>query len=66
MASNTTMIHKLQQGINLLGGKITYHQTQFYSQDQDRPINIYIVKKATWDEEKKRNINTDFYLIIDT
>ena len=40
-ASNRIMIHKLQNAINQNGGKILYEKSQFFSIDQNRPINIY-------------------------
>ncbi len=52
MASNITNIKKLQQAINLKGYKILYNTSQFYSQKEDRPVTIYHVKQAIWDEDK--------------
>lgn len=61
MPSNTTNIHKLQSAINRKGRKILYGTTQFYSQDQDRPVTIYQLKEAVWDEKKHKNINASLY-----
>lgn len=61
-ASNSTMIHKLQQAINQnFGEKILYNKTQFYSERQDRPVTLYILKKAVWDDERKRNKNIELF-----
>lgn len=61
-ASNSTMIHKLQRAINdKYGQKILYNKTQFYSEQQDRPVTLYILKQACWDEDKKRNRNIELY-----
>lgn len=40
-ASNRTMIHKLQTAINSNGGCLLIDRVQFYSEEQDRPINLY-------------------------
>lgn len=60
--SNSTMIHKLQRAINdKFDQKILYNKTQFYSEQQDRPVTLYILKQAIWDEQKKRNANIELY-----
>ena len=61
MASNSVMIHKLQQAINGKGEKILYSTSQFYSDKQDRPVTIYCVKKAVFDEDKGKNINIELF-----
>ena len=54
--SNSTMIHKLQSAINdKFGQKLLYNKTQFYSERQDRPVTMYVLKKAVWDDNRKRN-----------
>ena len=54
--SNSAMIHKLQQAINVNGGgPLMYNKTQFYSAQQDRPVTLYTVKKAIYDETRGRN-----------
>lgn len=54
MASNSTNIHRLQRAINNKGGTILYNTTQFYSFEQDRPITVYIVRQAFFDEQKQK------------
>ena len=61
MASNSVMIHKLQQAINGKGGKILYNTSQFYSENQNRPVTIYHVKQAIFDEEKGKNLNVELF-----
>lgn len=51
--SNTIMIHKLQTAINNQGGRILYQTSQFYSLKQDRPITVYRINRAVWDEESE-------------
>ena len=45
------MIHKLQQAINGRGMKILYSTSQFYSNQQDRPVTMYQIKQAVYDED---------------
>lgn len=59
--SNIVMVKKLQQAINGKGEKILYTTNQFYSDEQDRPVTIYSIKKAIFNEEKKRNINIELF-----
>ena len=61
MASNSTNIHKLQKALNLRGLKILYSTTQFYSDQQDRPVTMYILKQAVYDEEKGKHVNVDLF-----
>ena len=50
------MIHKLQNAINDKGYKLLYNKTQFYSEQQDRPINLYTIKQVVPpDNPNKRN-----------
>lgn len=61
MASNSTMIHKLQKALNLKGEKILYSTSQFYSDKQDRPVTMYILKKAVFDSEKGKNTTVELF-----
>jgi hypothetical protein len=61
MASNSTNIHRLQQAINAKGGKILYSTSQFYSEQQGRPVTVYHLKTAVYDESKGKNINIELF-----
>lgn len=61
MASNITNIKKLQRAINSKGEKILYTTNQWYSEEQQRPITTYTIKKAVWDPERQRNYNVDLF-----
>ena len=61
MASNSVMIHKLQKALNLKGMKIMYSTSQFYSEEQDRPVTIYHIKQAVWDEKKQKYVNQELF-----
>ena len=52
MQSNSAMIHKLQNAINTkFDAKILYNKQQWYSQEQNRPVNQYVLRKAYMDED---------------
>lgn len=53
MQSNSTMIHKLQNAINSKGHKLLYNKTQFYSEQQDRPVTMYSIKQVVEGTDKK-------------
>lgn len=54
MPSNSTNIRKLQSALNRNGRKILYSTSQFYSMQQDRPITVYMLKEAVYNEETQR------------
>ena len=53
-SSNSVMIHKLQVALNSKGCRIMLNRTQFYSEEQKRPVTIYKVSQAIYDEKSKR------------
>lgn len=56
MRSNSTIISQLQMGLNTqYDAHILYNKTQFYSEEQNRAVNIYTIKKSVWDEDKGKN-----------
>lgn len=59
--SNSVMIHKLQNAINGKGCRLLINKSQFYSEDQDRPITIYYVKQAIYNEQRHRNNNVELF-----
>lgn len=61
MASCSVNIHKLQQAINRHGGKVLYSTTQFYSEKQDRPVTMYVIKQAVYDDETGKNKNIELF-----
>ena len=38
-----------------------YSTSQFYSKQQDRPITMYQIKQAVWDEDKQKNTNVELF-----
>ena len=61
MPSSKLMIRKLQHALNSRGMKVMYCSSQFYSEDQDRPVNIYSIKQAVWSEERQKYVNVEMY-----
>ena len=61
MASNTVMIHNLQKALNLRGMRIMYSTSQFYSEQQDRPVTIYHIKQAVYDSGKQKFVNQELF-----
>ena len=56
--SNSTMMYKLQVALNSKGYKILNSRSQFYSEQQNRPITIYKLSQSVFDEyaHKARHI----------
>ena len=61
MASNSVLIHKLQQALNTRGLRIMYSTSQFYSDTQDRPVTVYHIKQAVWDDDKGKFQNVELF-----
>ena len=61
MTSNSNMIKKLRSAINSKGCKLLYSTSEFYSEEQHRPITIYYIKEAQWDAERGRNRNVELF-----
>lgn len=55
------IIRKLQTAINTKGEMITYHTSQFYSKEQNRPVTKYTIMKADVDEDTGRTVNREIY-----
>ena len=60
--SNSTMIHKLQRALNeKFDQKICISRQQWYSEDQHRPVTMYVIRRAIWNEQKQRNDNVEMF-----
>lgn len=55
------MIHNLQKALNLKGMRIMYSTSQFYSEQQDRPVTIYHIKQAVYDSDKQKFVNQELF-----
>lgn len=62
MKDNRNMIKKLQMAINKkFEEHLLYERRQFYSKSQDRPINMYIIKKTVYNETKGKNDTIELF-----
>lgn len=52
--SNSGMIHKLQVALNSKGLKILCNRSQFYSDQQQRPVTMYKVARSVWDNDTQK------------
>jgi hypothetical protein len=50
------MIYKLQRALNSKGLRILSNRSQFYSEDQNRPVTIYKVSQSRPDGIKKKHV----------
>ena len=61
MASNVMMIKKLQTALNMQGQNILYNSSQFYSREFNKPITVYSIKKAVFDESTGKSTNIELF-----
>lgn len=61
MPSNAGMIKKLLTALNLRGLKLMYMTSQFWSEQQDRAVTLYVIKQAVWNADKERFDNVELY-----
>ena len=55
-------IKKLQRAINeKYDQHILVNKTQFFSETANRPLEIIVIKKAIWDEEKDKYKNIELF-----
>jgi len=55
-------IKKLQKAINeKFDSKILINKTQYYSEKSDRPLELLVIKKAIWDDNKQRYKNVELF-----
>lgn len=55
-------IKKLQRAINeKYDAKILINKTQFYSDNAQKPVELIVVKKAVWDDDKQKYKNIELF-----
>ena len=55
-------IKKLQRAINeKFGAKVLINKTQYYSKEADKPLELLVVKKAVWDDNKNKFKNQELF-----
>lgn len=61
MHSNLDMIRKLQIALNSKGLKLLVNRSQFYSDQQNRPVTVYKVALSVFDSEQGRYKNEEIF-----
>ena len=59
--SNSNMIRKLQFALNTKGLRILCNRSQFYSEQQQRPVTIYKVNQAILNPETGKNRSIELF-----
>lgn len=59
--SNSEMIHKLQIALNSKGYRILCNRSQFYSEQQNRPVTIYKVSQSIFDPDRGKNKHIELF-----
>ena len=55
------MIKKLRSAINLKGERLLYNTSEFYSEEQNRTVTIYTIKKQVWNPKLQKNKNIELF-----
>lgn len=62
MKDNRNTIKKLQMAINTkFGEQLLYERRQFYSKEQNRPINMYMIKKAVYNKRRHKTESIELF-----
>lgn len=59
--SNIEMIRKLQIALNSKGYRVLCNRSQFYSEQQNRPVTIYKLEQSIWNESLGRNNHKELF-----
>lgn len=59
--SNSNMVYRLQVALNSKGMRILCGRSQFYSEQQNRPITIYKVSQSVPDEVSGKNRHIELF-----
>lgn len=60
-SSNSDMIRKLQIALNSKGQRILCNRSQFYSEQQNRPVTIYKVMQSVFDANTGKNKHIELF-----
>lgn len=60
-SSNSQMLYKLQYALNSKGMRILCNRSQFYSEQQNRPITIYKISQSVNDEVSGKNRHIELF-----
>lgn len=62
MKDNRNTIKKLQMAINMnFGEELLYERRQFYSNQQKRPVNMYMIKKAVFNKKRHKMESVELF-----
>lgn len=59
--SNVEMIRKLQIALNSRGYRVLCSRSQFYSEQQQRPITIYKLEQSVWNASLGKNNHKELF-----
>lgn len=60
--SNTTMAHKLQRALNdRFNARILLNRSQWFSEQQNRPVTVYHIRQAVKDEERNKTYSVELF-----
>lgn len=59
--SNSDMIRRLQVALNSRGLRILCNRSQFYSEEQQRPITMYKISMAVFDENTGKHRHVELF-----
>lgn len=59
--SNSQMLYKLQYALNSKGMRILCNRSQFYSDQQNRPVTIYKISQSVFNEVSGKNNHIELF-----
>lgn len=60
-ASNSVMLHKLQVALNSKGLRILCNRSQFYSEQQNRPVTMYKIAQSIMNEQTGKSNHVELF-----
>lgn len=60
-SSNSTMIYKLQVALNSRGMRILCNRSQFFSDQQNRPVTMYKVSQSRHNPQTGKNTHVELF-----
>ena len=60
-SSNSTMLYKLQVALNSKGLRILCNRSQFYSDQQNRPVTMYKISQSVTNYQTGRNTHVELF-----
>lgn len=60
-SSNSTMMYKLQFALNSRGMRLLSNRSQFFSEQQNRPVTIYKLSQSVTNEQTGKNNHIELF-----